>query len=234
MISIVRHGLLVLSLASLVGLAGCRSDRSRPPDQGDAVVVEGEGEPPAGELPSAGYPGSLIDSHELGADFVARQKLAGKFGEQEFRFEAVMQLRGGVLTVIGLTPFGSKAFVLIQTGTEVEFQQLMDRDMPFPPEYMLQDIHRTWFWHHRLPWHDQPPSAEAPEVEVEGERVREQWTANGLVRRSFERLDGAPAGLLRIDYVGGHRSGKPAAHVVIDNAWFGYRLEIETAEWRAL
>jgi hypothetical protein len=40
--------------------------------------------------------------------------------------------------------------------------------------------------------------------------------------------------VLRIDYIGGHRTGKPAAHVVIENGWFGYRLEIETAQWRPL
>lgn len=204
------------------------------PEDGSDPVVEHEGDPPAGEVPKAGYPGTLIDTSELGDDFMARQKLTGTFGEQEFRFEAVLQLRAGVLTVIGLTPFGSKAFVLVQTGTKVDFQQLMDRDMPFPAEYMLQDIHRTWFWHTRLPWKDGPPAEEAPQVEFEGERIREQWTGGALVRRTFERLDGVPAGVLRIDYMGGHRTGKPAAHVIIDNAWFGYRLEIETAQWRPL
>lgn len=219
----------------LLALAACHPGRGgEEPDTGSEPVVEPEGDPPAGELSSAGYPGTLIDTRELGDDFMARQKLAGKFGEQEFRFEAVLQLHDGVLTVIGLTPFGSKAFVLVQTGTKVEFQQLMDRDMPFPPEYMLQDIHRTWFWHTRMPWKAGPPAEEAPQVEVEGERIREQWTGDGLVRRTFERLDGVPAGVLRIDYMGGHRTGKPAAHVIIDNAWFGYRLEIETAQWRAL
>lgn len=220
-------------LALLAG--GCHDGRSgRQPDD-EAIVIEREGSEVAGQ-PDAkeAYPGTLIPSAELGPDFLARQKLSGKHGDNEFRFEAVIQLRAGVLTVIGLTPFGAKAFVLTQTGSEVEFQQLMDRELPFPPQYILQDIHRVWFWHHRLPWTDQPPSEESPQAEVEGERVRETWAEGSLVRRSFERLDGAPAGVLRIDYIGGHRSGRPAAHVVLDNAWFGYRLEIETAQWRPL
>ncbi|MFV8753911.1 DUF3261 domain-containing protein [Nannocystaceae bacterium ST9] len=224
-------------VAALVSLAllGCQHGRGQTSDEGSEPIIEREGSDPEGQVAAKpGYPGTLIDTSELGGDFVARQKLHGKFGEQEFRFEAVMQLRNGALTVIGLTPFGSKAFVLVQTGTEVEFQPLMDRPMPFPPEYMLQDIHRTWFWHARLPWDDGPPSDEAPQAEVEGERIVERWSGGKLVRRSFERLDGAPAGVLRIDYIGGHRTGKPAAQVVIENAWFGYRLEIETAEWRAL
>ncbi|KIG15847.1 hypothetical protein DB30_05154 [Enhygromyxa salina] len=181
-----------------------------------------------------GYPGELIPTQEMGPDFLARQKLEGTFGEREFAFEAVLQLRDGTLTVLGLTPFGTKAFVLTQTGTEVAFELLIDRELPFPPEYMLQDIHRAWLWQARLPWGAGPPSDEAPTTEVAGERISEQWTANGLVRRSFERLDGAPAGVIRVDYVGGHQSGQPAKQVVLDNGWFGYRLEIETIDWRML
>src|SRR5690606_24738707 len=127
-----------------------------------------------------------------------------------------------------------KAFVLEQTGTEVSFTPLIDREIPFPPEYMLQDIHRAWLWHDRLPWADQPPNEATPSAEVAGERVTETWTENGLVRRTFERLDGEPTGEIRIDYMGGHRTGRPAKHVVLDNGWFGYRLEIKTTQWRAL
>lgn len=184
--------------------------------------------------PEHGYPGELIPTDQMGRDFMARQKLAGRFGEQEFRFEAVLQLHGGKLTVLGLTPFGTKAFVLVQTGTEVEFTPLIDREIPFPPEYMLQDIHRAWLWHARLPWGDAAPSEPAVTVEVAGERVSEQWGADGLVQRSFARIDGQPPGEIRIEYVGGQRSGHPAKHVVLDNGWFGYRLEIETTDWRAL
>lgn len=229
------HALIHASLCSLtlLALAACHDGRGgHEPDTG-TPIVEHEGQAVAGETPQPAYPGTLIASSELGPDFLARQKLSGTHGDEHFRFEAVLQLRGGVLTVIGLTPFNAKAFVLTQTGTEVEFQQFIERELPFPPQYILQDIHRTWFWQQRLPWGDHP-SEESPQAEVEGERVRETWQDGSLVRRSFERLDGSPAGQLRIDYVGGHRKGKPAPHVVIDNAWFGYRLEIETAQWRAL
>jgi hypothetical protein len=170
----------------------------------------------------------------MGRDFLARQKLRGTFREQEFAFEAVLQLHKGTLTVLGLTPFGTKAFVLTQTGTEVEFKPLIDREIPFPPEYMLQDIHRAWLWHARLPWADTPPSESAPSVEVAGERVTEQWNENGLVRRTFARIDGQPPGEIRIDYIGGHRTGRPAKQVVLENGWFGYRLEIQTTDWRML
>lgn len=224
-----RTGVLMLALA------GCHHGESaREPASETAVEVEssadGSGEPE----PGPGYPGELISTADMGGNFLARQKLRGTFGEQAFAFEAVLQLHDGKLTVLGLTPFGTKAFVLTQTGTEVEFQPLIDREIPFPPEYMLQDIHRAWLWHARLPWRDAPPSETAPSVEIAGERVTEQWSENGLVRRTFVRLDDQPPGEIRIDYIGGHRTGRPAKQVVLENGWFGYRLEIQTTDWRML
>jgi hypothetical protein len=224
-----------LLLLSLVPLLACHPRRgASDPESEPALIVEQPGDAPNSDSRDpAGYPGELISTEAMTGEFLARQKLTGKFGDREFRFEAMIQLRDGTLTVLGLTPMGTKAFVLQQTGTEVEFRPLINREIPFPPEYMLQDIHRVWLWHARLPWAD-APGEESPSVEIAGERVSETWTPNGLVRRTFERLDGAPAGLIRVDYMGGHRTGRPPKHVVLDNGWFGYRLDIETLEWRDL
>lgn len=229
---------LALALALTTTLA-CHTGRGQtePSATGEASRVEDPGREPAAGTDAdgpAGYPGELISTAELDGDFIARQKLAGEFRDHAFKFEAVLQLRGGTLTVLGLTPFGTKAFVLTQSGTEVEFEALIDRELPFPPEYILQDIHRAWLWGARLPWGHGPPDSAEAEVEVAGERVSETWTANGLVRRSFERLDGEPEGQIRIDYIGGHRRGRPAKEVVLHNGWFGYDLTIETIEWRSL
>lgn len=226
---------------SLILLAACHREvgGTDPEPASTTAIVEQPGDDPdATTQPPAGYPGELISTDAMTRDFLARQQLSGKFGEREFKFEAVLQLRNGTLTVLGLTPFGTKAFVLEQTGKEVTFKPLIDREIPFPPEYMLQDIHRAWFWHVQLPWGDEPPAEQNPSAEIAGERVTETWTENGLVRRSFERLEqtgeGAREGVIRIDYIGGHRTGRPAKQVVLDNGWFGYRLEITTIEWREL
>jgi hypothetical protein len=221
-----------MMLMSLVLLGAChRGAGGSDPEPASTTAID---EQPDDIMSAVGYPGELISTEALTRDFIARQQLSGKFGEREFKFDAVLQLRDGTLTVLGLTPFGTKAFVLEQTGTAVSFKPLIDREIPFPAEYMLQDIHRAWFWHVRLPWGDQPPAEATPSVEVEGERVTETWTENGLVRRTFERLDGAREGVIRIDYLGGHRTGRPPKQVVLDNGWFGYRLEITTTQWREL
>jgi hypothetical protein len=221
----------------LLVLAACHTGKTGndPEPTSTTAIVEQPGDGPTDvQSPETGYPGELISTEDMSRDFLARQQLSGKFQDRDFKFEAVLQLRNGTLTVLGLTPFGTKAFVLEQTGTEVSFKPLIDREIPFPPEYMLQDIHRVWFWHVRLPWGDQPPNEQNPSVEVAGERVTETWTENGLVRRTFERLDGAREGIIRVDYIGGHRTGRPAKQVVLDNGWFGYQLEITTTEWRDL
>ncbi|PRQ03687.1 hypothetical protein ENSA5_13090 [Enhygromyxa salina] len=223
---------LGLALTLTLTLLGCH--RGGASASGHEPSVEHPGQQAGAAGIGAGYPGELIPTEEFHGEFLARQKLTGTYGEHEFAFEAMLQLRGGTLTVLGLTPFGTKAFVLTQTGSEVEFEALIDRELPFPPEYMLQDIQRAWLWHVRLPWADGPPGEDPATTEVAGERVTEQWTANGLVRRSFARLDGEPAGEIRVDYIGGHRSGRPARRVVLENGWFGYRLEIETLDWRSL
>lgn len=232
---------LSLSLLACAGLACHRGGGQTEPIEdgggagGEAGPQAGDPADEGGEVEAQGYPGELISTELLDGEFLARQKLDGTFGERKFAFEAVLQLRGGTLTVLGLTPFGTKAFVLTQTGTEVDFQPLIDREMPFPPEYILQDIHRAWLWGARLPWGNAPPTGqEQARAEVAGEAVTETWTANGLVRRSFERLDGEPAGEIRIDYIGGHRQGRPAKEAVLHNGWFGYDLRIQTIEWRSL
>jgi len=221
------------TIALVLLLAGCRpgDPASDPESTSQAAVVEDPGQGPA---TAPGYPGALISTDAMTRDFMARQQLEGTFGEREFKFDAVLQLRNGTLTVLGLTPFGTKAFVLEQTGTEVSFESLIDREIPFPPEYMLQDIHRAWFWHAQLPWGDRPPDAETVSADVAGEHVTETWSGNGLVRRTFERLDGAREGTIRIDYMGGHQTGRPARQVILENGWFGYRLEITTTQWRDL
>lgn len=232
-----RHFQAFVCASAVLFTLGCTNGSSTGPHdvQTTTAVVEhpGEGVDSAG-VPTS-YPGQLIATEDIEGAFMARQKLSGTFGEQKFAFEAVLQFHDGALTVLGLTPFGTKAFVLEQRGTEVEFQPLIDREIPFPPEYILQDIHRVWLWHARLPWGDKPaPGQENPSADVAGERVSEQWIDGKLVRRTFERLDGEPAGSVRVDYVGGHRHHFPPKRTVLVNGWFGYQLEIETVEWRKL
>ena len=55
----------------------------------------------------------------------------------------MLQKAPGTLTLVGLTPYGSRAFLLQQTKGDVQFTKYVPRDMPFAPTFMLLDIHRV-------------------------------------------------------------------------------------------
>lgn len=76
-------------------------------------------------------------------DFMARQHVTAIVGEARAGFDAVVQKRGDELIVLGLTPFGSRAFLVKQTGDRVTFEKYVELEMPFPPEAMLRDVHQA-------------------------------------------------------------------------------------------
>jgi hypothetical protein len=150
--------------------------------------------------------------------FVAQQRLSGKYGDKDFSVDVVLQLVSGKLTIVGLTPFGTRAFVLEQVGTEVKVEKFIDREMPFDPRYVLDDVHRVFF---------RGLDAASDSREEHGERVTEK-RANGVVtERRFARLDGKPAGELVVTFDGAP-APVVAPRVKLVNGWFGYTLKVET------
>lgn len=192
--------------------------------------------PPPSERP---YSGPLVDPATAPHDFLDRQRITATYGERTARFDAVLQKRGPELTILALTPFGSRAFVLHQVRSEVSFQSFVPQSMPFPPKYILIDVQRVYF-----AWAD--PSADAgasPDLEARDRRVErdgeietEHWEGGTLRRRTFRRADGAPPGEIAIDYEvpGMSADGTPPAHVTFVNGWYGYRLDIATVSHQRL
>jgi hypothetical protein len=160
----------------------------------------------------------LIPSDKISTkSFVAQQRLSGKYGDKAFSIDVVLQLAGGKLTIVGLTPFGTRAFVLEQSGTDVKVEKFIDREMPFDPRYVLDDVHRVFF----------RGLGEATMAEEHGERITEK-RANGVVQeRRFARLDGKPAGELVVTFEG-EPAPVVAPHVTLVNGWFGYTLKVDT------
>lgn len=178
------------------------------------------------------YPGELVPVSQLAGrgDFLARQTLVGRMGEREVHGQVVLQKRGAELTLIGLTPFGSKAFVIQQGPQGVRSQTIMTGALPFPPEFMLLDVHRALFM-----GLSQGPGADGERRgEREGEAISETWAGGRLLRRSFRRLDRRPKGTITIEYVGGMAGEQAPAKIVVDNGWFGYRVEISTISWQPI
>ena len=180
----------------------------------------GAGQPaPSARTPR--YPVVLLPSDTLGAPFVVQQRLHGRYAGRDIAISVVVQLAQGKLTLIGLTPFFSRAFVLTQHGTRVRFEKFVDRELPFDPRYMLDDVHRVFFrgFAGTLP--------DGVHVREEyGERVVERWEQGRLAERKFERR-GEPAGRAIVVRFEGAKGPVVARVVTIANGWFGYTLRIE-------
>jgi len=183
-------------------------------------------------------------------DFLDRQRIVATYKGHTASFDAVVQKKGNELTLVGLTPFGSRAFVLRQVGVEASFESFVPQTLPFPPNYILVDVERVFFR-----WTDAAPPTDANRQFLhDGEIVTERWQAGRLLRRTFSRdgtspalpergrndertspalpergRNGLPPGQIVIEYDGGMASdGTPARHVSFDNGQFGYHLDITT------
>lgn len=188
---------------------------------------------PARTAPPPAPPGVLHPPADYPSDFAIEQRVTATFGADEQSFRAVIEKRGDALVMVALGPAGARAFVLAQHGHAVTFESHMPRELPFPPEYMLLDVHRAWLV--ALPG---APLADGTHAAViDGEEVTEIWADARVQSRTFRRLDGTPPGLLRITFEGGldPRVDAPAPdRVVLDNGWFGYRLVLDQLARHAL
>lgn len=207
----------------LAGMLALGCHRDRPPTGA-----------PGAELPAnlseASYPGALATTLS-GPDFLARQRLDGRIRERTIHGEAVVQKQGEALTLIGLTPFGTKAFVAQQTAGAVESKVMApEGKLPFPPRFMLLDVNRVLF----LGLSGGPLADGTHSGAVGEERVTEVWKDGALLERRFSRVDGKPAGEIVIVYEGGMREGKLPSRVRLQNGWFGYTIAIDTVQWQAL
>ncbi len=168
-------------------------------------------------LGSEPYPGVLRAVETLPHDFLWRQRVTVRWTGGEEGFDAALQKRGGTLTLVGLGPYDTPAFVLTWNGREIGFENRTDRALPFPPRYILLDVQRVFF-----PW--LPPGQATGEVD--GERITERLEGDVLLRRTFERLDGQPPGAITVTYEGDR--------AILDNGWFGYTLTVETSDRQRL
>jgi hypothetical protein len=170
------------------------------------------------------YPGELTPPSLHGGDFIRSQKVVARYRGRTSSFSAVLQKQADTLTLIGLTPFGTKAFVIEQVGMAVKFTSYLPEEVPFPPRYVLFDIHRVYFG--GLGGAPLPDGEHV--AEKGGERIREVWKGGRLFERTFTRLAADPPGAMIIVYQGGMAPGASPAQIEIDNGWVGYHLSIAT------
>src|SRR5207237_201674 len=173
-----------------------------PSSAGRLSASGAHGGPPAADLRAAAPNArDLPRPDAIPGAFTVRQRLTARSARGGGGFEVVLQKKPGELLLVGLTPFGSRAFVLRQTDRAVELTSYMPRELPFAPAYALLDVHRVldaWLG---------PPPPDGPRAgDRGGERIRELWRGGRLVERTFTRLPGPrgaePPGDVTISYEG--------------------------------
>src|SRR5580765_8700790 len=148
--------------ALLAATAGC-IHHTAPPER-PAMAP-----PTAAELPP---PDAIPGTFEV------RQRLKATSPKGGGSFEAVLQKQPGTLTLVGLTPYGSRAFLLQQTKGDVQFTKYVPRDMPFAPTFMLLDIHRVLG-----SWLGPPLASGERSGQVGDETIHERWRDGKLLER---------------------------------------------------
>jgi hypothetical protein len=167
--------------------------------------------------------GPLVPPAQIAADFVWRQRIDVRFKTRHESFSAVIEKRGDRLLLLGLTPFGSRAFALEQRGKTATFTPYSDLRLPFSPLYVLADVHRAFF--RGLP--GAPLSDGWHEGMQDGERVRERWLAGRLFEREYRGATAA-GNTVAILYADGMLGRTPPRSMVLTSQRFGYALTITT------
>ena len=146
-----REGLslLVLATSALAAASGCAH-------QGDRPGGSGAGGAGASTIPADASPGILPPPDAIPGTFTVRQKIVAHSAHGGGSFEAVLQKEPGKLTLLGLTPYGARAFLLEQSAAGgVKLTSYMPRQLPFSPDFVLMDIHRVLD-----AWLGPPPAAD--------------------------------------------------------------------------
>ena len=204
---------VVGALMAVAALGGCAHQQTAPAKQGPPP-------PTAAELPP---PDSIPGT------FALRQKLTATSPKGGGSFEAVLQRQPGTLTLVGLTPYGSRAFLLQQTKGDVSFTKYVPRDLPFAPTFLLLDIHRVL-----ATWIGPPLVTGGRSGQVGDETIHERWQDGKLVERTFTNAKAQPPGTITITYAGYGASNVAniATHITLRNARLDYRVDIETVPFQ--
>jgi hypothetical protein len=172
----------------------------------------------------------LVPSQQIEREQLMRQRLHFRFQEQEGSLQSVVQVSCGEVVVIGLSPLGTRLFTIRQSGLVVSVEPASNKDWPFPPERILLDVHRTFFYplaHAPVPDGDQ-------KGQVAGIQVIDEWKNGRLLKRRIEAKDSEPPRTVVIDYEGGWVGEGLPPRVRLRDEGLGYEIEVESVEYREL
>lgn len=177
------------------------------------------------------YPGEGVAVADITWNALLRQRIVARHGDRIESFEAVLQVHAETLRLLILTPFHSRALLIEQVGKAVSVQRFINFELPFPPHYILLDVHRVFF----IAPATEPRPDGIHAFERLGEAIVDTWHAGRLRQRSYQRRDARPAGRILVDYGDGWAPGAPPPpRIRLTSEWWGYALDIETVEYTPL
>lgn len=177
------------------------------------------------QMPDAERPDLVLDTSEIADSFLLHHEVLARFGDDELVFEAVLQKKDDVLTLVALTPQGGRAYMVQQRGKTVTAEQYIEARMPFPPWRLLTDVHRCYFRGSSSPLGDG-----TRELADRGEVVEEVWKRGRIVRRRYRNGSEIVA---EVEYLGpGQRLLE--RRVVYRNRQLGYTLDIRPIRYSPL
>jgi hypothetical protein len=180
--------------------------------------------------PSGPCPVALVPSEQIPEGLWRGRLRMGKLDQADDAtgMDLIVQTRDGVLALVGLTPFGTRAFALVQRGETVEIDDLVGKRLGARPIWVLDALHRSrWI---------QPPGplrGDPPLRWQRGEESIEQETnasGPGHIRRfrpagsePGAHPSGASDSVVIVEY-----AGRASQSVRVINPWCGYEAHIET------
>jgi hypothetical protein len=93
----------------------------------------------------ADCPGPLRSTQDLEGNWVVHERIRVVGERVDESFGLVLQKSGPKLVLVGLTPFGAKAFGVTQIGVQTWSQSFLGAALAVPPENVLRDVHRAHF-----------------------------------------------------------------------------------------
>lgn len=170
--------------------------------------------PTPDEIMAVADPGPIAPLAQMPIDFMLRQTVTAEWGVdgESQSFEAVVQQVDGLLTIVALSPAGQPGFVVTYDGVEFAVENHTDRELPFPPAFMVGDVQRVFY-----PWAE--PSIGDVTVVEEGD--------DSPARRTFTRAGEQGAETLVVTMSDWGPVAPASAELT---SWYGYTLQIETYE----
>lgn len=176
-------------------------------------------------------PLSLPSPARFEANFFLRQEIVARHKGRSITFKAALEKREDVLRLVGLTPFGTPAFMIEQSGDQVHFTEYVHLDIPFDPMNMLVDVHRVLFEGSGM---GARLGDGVHEFERASASIFETWANGTIVSRTFFDTDSTTE-FSRIEFKGTRDpTSITSPLVLLSDRTHSYALEIKTVEQRLL